>query len=67
MTMNTMNIVRVRPADAFPRIQSSTRERLTQRVNKEILCEMAFLAVTIGMAAFLSSVWYHALQNYGAL
>jgi hypothetical protein len=67
MTMNTTSIVRVRPADAFPRVQSSTRERLTHHVNKETLCEMAFIAVTIGMAAFLSSMWYHALQNYGAL
>jgi len=31
--MNTTNIVRVRPADVFPRVQSSTRERLTHRVN----------------------------------
>jgi hypothetical protein len=65
--MNTMSTVRVRPADAFPRVQSLTRERLTHRVNKEILCERAFIAVTISLATFLSYVCYHALQNYGAL
>ena len=64
--MNTTNIVSVRPADAFPRVQSSLWERLTQHINKETACEMAFIAVTIGMAAFLSSICYHALQNYGA-
>lgn len=65
--MNTTNIVRVRLADAFPRAQSSTRERLTHRVNKETLCEMAFIAVTIGIATFLSHMCYYALQNYGTL
>jgi hypothetical protein len=67
MTMNTTNIVRVRPADVFPGVRSSTRERLTHRVNNATLYEMAFIAVTVGMAAFLSYVGYHALQNYGAL
>ena len=65
--MNTTNIVTVRPADAFPHIQSSTRERLTYRVNKETLYERAFIALTFGMATFLSYVCYHALQNYGVL
>jgi hypothetical protein len=65
--MHTTNIVRVRPADAFPCVQSSTWERLTHRVNKETLCEMAFIAVTVSMATFLSYICYHALQNYGAL
>lgn len=65
--MNIASIVRVRPADAFPRVQSSTRERLTHRVNNELLCERAFIAVTIGMATFLSYICCHALQNYGAL
>jgi hypothetical protein len=51
----------------FSRIESSTRERLTYRVNNEILCEKAFIAVTFGLATFLSYVCYHALQNYGAL
>jgi hypothetical protein len=67
MTMNTTNIVRVQPADAFPHVRPSKRERLTYRVNKEILCENVFIAMTIGMAAFLSYMCYHALQNYGAL
>jgi hypothetical protein len=67
MTMNTTNILRVRPADAFLRVQSSTQERLTYRVNKETLCEMAFIALTTGIATFLSYMCYHALQNYGAL
>ena len=65
--MNTTNIVTVQPTDAFPRIESSTQERLTHRVDSKILCEMAFIAVTVGMATFLSYVCYHALQNYGAL
>ena len=65
--MNTASIVRVRPADAFPRVQSSTLERLMHRVDNEILCERAFIAVTIGIAMFLSYICYHALQNYGAL
>jgi hypothetical protein len=65
--MNTTSIVRVGPADAFPHVRSSVRERLTYRVNKEILCEKVFIAVTIGMTTFLSYVCYHALQNYGAL
>jgi hypothetical protein len=65
--MNTTSIVRVRPADAFPRVQSSTWERLTHRINNETLCEMAFIAVTVGMTTFLSYICYHALQNYGAL
>jgi hypothetical protein len=65
--MNTTSIGRVRSADAFPRVQSSTRERLTHRVNNETLCENVFIAVTIGMATFLSSICYHALQNYGVL
>jgi hypothetical protein len=67
MSMNTTTIVRVRPADAFPHGQSSTRERLTHRVNQETLYEMAFIAVTIGMATFLFSMWSHARQNYGAV
>jgi hypothetical protein len=67
MTMNTTNVISVRPADAFPHVRSSTRERLTQRVNKETLYEIAFIAVTAGMTTFLSYVCYHALQNYGAL
>jgi len=65
--MTTTSIVSVQPADAFPHVRSSTWERLTRRVNKETLCEMAFVAVTVGMATFLSYICYHALQNYGAL
>jgi hypothetical protein len=65
--MNTTSIVRVRLADAFPHVRSSTWERLTYRVNKEILCEKVFIAVTIGMATFLSYMCFYALQNYGAL
>jgi hypothetical protein len=67
MSMNTPSIVSVRPADAFPHVRSSTRERLTYRVNNETLCENVFIAVTIGMAAFLSYMCFYALQNYGAL
>jgi hypothetical protein len=65
--MNTTNIARVLPTDAFPRAQSSTRARLTYHVNSEILCERAFIAVTLGMAMFLSYVCYHALQSYGVM
>ena len=65
--MNTTNIVTVRPADAFPGVQSSTRERLTPHVDNETFCERAFIAVTVGMATVLFYVCYHALQNYGAL
>ena len=65
--MNFASIVSVRPADVFPRIESSTQERLTYRVNNEILCEKAFIAVTFGLTTFLFYVCYHALQNYGAL
>ena len=63
--MNTTNIVTVQPADTFPRIESSTQERLIHRVNNETLCERVFITVTVGMATFLSYVCYHALQNYG--
>ena len=65
--MNTTNIVTVRPADAFPCIESSTQERLTPHVNNEPLWERVFIVATVDMATFLSYVCYHALQNYGAL
>jgi hypothetical protein len=65
--MNTTNTATVRPADVFPGVRSSTRERLTHYINSEILCERVFIAVTTGMAAFLSYICCHALQNYGAL
>ena len=65
--MNTTNIARVQSEDAFPCVLSSTRQCLTHRVNKETLCEMVFIAVTINMAAFLSYICYYALQNYGTL
>ena len=65
--MNTTSIVRVQPADAFPQVQSSTWGRLTHRVNKEILCERAFITVTVSIAMSLSFICYHALQSYGAL
>ncbi len=65
--MNTTNIVRVQSEDALSCVQSSTRERLTHRVNKETLCEMTFIAVTINMVTFLSYICYHALQSYGTL
>ena len=62
--MNATNIARALPADAFPRAQSSTRARLTYHVNSEILCERAFIAITLGLAMFFSYVCYHALQSY---
>jgi hypothetical protein len=65
--MNTTSIGRVRPADAFPRIESSTQERLTHRVNDKTLCEIILAALTVGMATFLSYIFYQALYNYGAL
>jgi hypothetical protein len=65
--MNTISIARVQHTDAFPRIKSSTQERLTYHVNSEILCERAFIAVTLGMATFLSYVCYHAVRSYGAM
>ena len=65
--MNTTNIARALPTDAFPRIESSTQERLTHHVNNETLYERAFIALTFGMATFLSYVCYHALQNYGVM
>lgn len=65
--MNATNIVRVQPADVSLGIQSSRRELLTHRVNNETLYEMAFIAVTVGMATFLSYICHHALQNYGVL
>ena len=65
--MNTISIARVQHTDAFPRIKSSTQARLTHRVNSEILCERAFIAVTLGMATFLSYVCYHAVRSYGAM
>ena len=65
--MNTTNIARALPANAFPRVRSSTPERLTHHVNSEILCARAFIAITLGMATFLSYVCYHALQSYGVM
>ena len=65
--MNTTNSVSVQPANAFPRVQFSTRVRLTHHVNSEILCERVFIAVTLGMATFLSYVCYHTLQSYGVM
>jgi len=65
--MNATNMVRVQPADVFPRMESSTWEHQTHRVNTETLGELAFIAVTIGMATFLFSLCYYALQNYGML
>ena len=54
--MNATNIARALPTDAFPRVRSSTPERLTYRANNEILCVRALIAITLGMAAFLSYV-----------
>jgi hypothetical protein len=65
--MNTTNIARALPTDAFPRAQSSTRERLARHVNSEILCVRALIAITLGMATFLSYVCYHAVRSYGAM
>jgi hypothetical protein len=65
--MNTTSIVTVRPADVFPRIKSSTQERLAHHVNNEILCVRALIAITLGMATFLSYVCYHAVQSYGVM
>jgi len=65
--MNTTNIAKALPVDAFPRAQSSTRARLTHYVNSEILCERAFIAVTLGMATFLSYVCYFAVRSYGVM
>jgi hypothetical protein len=66
MTMTTTTLVREQPAGAFLHVQSATRERLTHLINKETFCERVFITVTLGMAAFLSSVCYPALQHYGA-
>ena len=65
--MNTTNIAKALPVDAFPRAQSSTQERLTPYVNSEILCARAFIAITLGMAIFFLYVCYHALQSYGGM
>ena len=65
--MNTTNIARALPMDAFPRAQSSTQERLTPHVNSEILCVRALIAITLGMATFLSYVCYHAVRSYGVM
>ena len=65
--MNATNIARALPANAFPRAQSSTPERLTHHVNSEILCVRALIAITLGMATFLSYVCYHAVRSYGAM
>jgi hypothetical protein len=65
--MNTTNIARALPTDAFPRVRSSTPERLTHRANNEILCVRALIAITLGMATFLSYVCYHAVRSYGAM
>ena len=62
--MNTTNIARALPANAFPCAQSSTQERLTPHVNSEILCARALIAITLGMAMFFLYVCYHALQSY---
>jgi|SoiMethySBSTD1v2_1073268.scaffolds.fasta_scaffold423737_3 hypothetical protein len=65
--MNTANIVQIQHTDALPRVQSATRERLTHRVNSEILCERALIAITLGMATFLFYVCYHAVRSYGVM
>ena len=65
--MNTTNIAKALPADVFPRTQSSTRARLTYHVNSEILCVRALIAITLGMATFLSYVCYHAVRSYGVM
>ena len=65
--MNATNIARALPTDAFPRVRSSTPERLTYRANNEILCVRALIAITLGMAAFLSYVCYHAVRSYGVM
>jgi hypothetical protein len=65
--MDATSIAGALPAEAFPRVRSSIPERLTPRVNNEILCERAFIAITLSMAMFLSFVCYHALQSYGAM
>ena len=65
--MNTTNIAKALPVDAFPRAQSSTQERLTPHVNSEILCVRALIAITLGMATFLSYVCYFAVRSYGVM
>jgi hypothetical protein len=65
--MNTMSIGRVRSANAFLCIESSTQERSTHRVNDKTLCEIILTVLTVGMATFLSYIFYQALYNYGAL
>ena len=65
--MNTTNIATALPANAFPRVRSSTPERLTHRANNEVLCERALIAITLGMATFLFYVCYYAVRSYGAM
>jgi len=65
--MNTTNIAGALPTSAFLRAQSSTQERLTPHVNSEILCARALIAITLGMATFLSYVCYFAVRSYGVM
>ena len=65
--MNTTNIARTLPANAFSRAQSSAQERLTHHVNSEILCARALIAITLGMATFLFYVCYYAVRSYGVM
>ncbi len=65
--MNTTNIAGALPTSAFLRAQSSTQERLTHHVNSEILCVRALIAITLGMATFLSYVCYFAVRSYGVM
>ena len=65
--MNTTNIAGALPTSAFLRAQSSTQERLTHHVNSEILCARALIAITLGMATFLSYVCYFAVRSYGVM
>ena len=65
--MNTTNIARALPTDAFPRVRSSTPELLMHRANSDILCERVFIAITLGMATFLFYVCYYTVRSYGVM
>jgi len=61
--MKTTDIVKVQTMEAFDTTQSLTWEYLTRWPDTETVAEMVFIAMTIGLAAFLADVLYRAIQN----
>jgi hypothetical protein len=62
--MSHSNTIQIQSAEVFEDSKSSTWERLTKQVSRDVFCEFVFIAVTSGLITFLAYTFYHGLQNY---